>query len=66
LDDPCLSLVSAKVFTSFSFSGTQYEYFKDPELASKLPDQFDAIYKDVPKKHQVLRKVKNCEFCYDK
>jgi hypothetical protein len=26
-------------------------------------DPYDAVYKDLPKKHHILKKAKNCEFC---
>jgi hypothetical protein len=32
-------------------------------LPSKYSDQYDAVYKDLPKKQQTLKKAKNCEFC---
>uniref|UniRef100_K3XQ58 Helitron helicase-like domain-containing protein n=1 Tax=Setaria italica TaxID=4555 RepID=K3XQ58_SETIT len=32
-------------------------------MASKGPEPFDGVYMNLPKKHHVLKKAKNCEFC---
>jgi hypothetical protein len=47
----------------FLYSDVHYEYYRAPEFATNLPDPFDTVYKDLPKKHHVLNKVKTCEFC---
>uniref|UniRef100_K3ZCU2 Helitron helicase-like domain-containing protein n=1 Tax=Setaria italica TaxID=4555 RepID=K3ZCU2_SETIT len=32
-------------------------------MVSKGPNPFDGVYMNLPKKHHVLKKAKNCEFC---
>jgi hypothetical protein len=43
-------------------SGTHYDYIRDPEFACNIPDPFDAVYKDLLKKHHVLRRSKRVNF----
>ena len=45
----------------------QYEYAADANIGYKYLDLYDAVYKDLPKKHHVLKKkVKNYQFCHAK
>ncbi|KAG2567278.1 hypothetical protein PVAP13_7NG344633 [Panicum virgatum] len=34
----------------------QYEYAADADIGYKYLDSYDAVYKDLPKKHHVLKK----------
>ena len=38
----------------------------DPDIGNKGTDPYDAVYKDLLKKHHVLKKAKNCQFCHAK
>ncbi|XP_039813206.1 uncharacterized protein LOC120676000 isoform X2 [Panicum virgatum] len=40
-----------------------YKTNRDADIAAPLFDPFDSVYKDLPKEHQRLQKVPNCEFC---
>ncbi|RLN09345.1 hypothetical protein C2845_PM11G15710 [Panicum miliaceum] len=44
----------------------QYEYAMDPDIGCRGSDPYDAVYKDLPKKHHVLKRAKSCEFCHAK
>ncbi|PUZ51593.1 hypothetical protein GQ55_6G200500 [Panicum hallii var. hallii] len=50
----------ARVFHVRDF---HYEYVVDPDITFKYSDQYDAVYKDLPKKHHTVKKAKNYEFC---
>jgi len=40
-----------------------YEYARDADAVRITNDRYDAVYKGLPKKPHVLRKVKNCMSC---
>nr|TKW22381.1 hypothetical protein SEVIR_4G224800v2 [Setaria viridis] len=40
-----------------------YEYYREPRFIPTGPDPYDGVYNNLPKKHHVLKKAKNCEFC---
>jgi hypothetical protein len=42
---------------------SQYDYAVDLDITFKYSDQYDTLYKDLPKKHHTLKKAKICEFC---
>jgi len=41
----------------------EYKSFRDPKVIILENDPFDRVYKDLPAKHLVLRKVPICEYC---
>ena len=41
----------------------EYKSFRDPKVIILENDPFDRVYKDLPAKHLVLRKVRICEYC---
>nr|TKW09935.1 hypothetical protein SEVIR_6G134300v2 [Setaria viridis] len=41
----------------------QYEYHRDPNMVPLGPYPYDGVYNNLPRKHHVLKKVKNCEYC---
>nr|TKV97299.1 hypothetical protein SEVIR_9G484900v2 [Setaria viridis] len=47
----------------FQERAIQYETCRDPDVVVLDHDQYDAVYKDLPTAHHVLRKVPNCECC---
>ena len=44
----------------------EYEYVVDADIGYRCSDSCDAVYKNLPKKHHVLKKAKNCQFCHAK
>ena len=44
----------------------KYEYVVDADIGYRCSDSCDAVYKNLPKKHHVLKKAKNCQFCHAK
>lgn len=50
----------------FHHQDFQYQYAVDDDIGYRGSDPYDAVYKDLPKKHHVLKKSKNCQFCHAK
>ncbi|PAN06922.1 hypothetical protein PAHAL_1G298000 [Panicum hallii] len=50
----------------FQFRDFQYDYAVDPDITFRYSYQYDALYKDLPKKQHTLKKAKYCEFCNSK
>ncbi|CAN6294799.1 unnamed protein product [Urochloa humidicola] len=50
----------ARVFHDRDF---QYAYRREPGMCATQIDPYDYVYGNLPKKHHVLGKAKNCEFC---
>ena len=44
----------------------QYEYAVDVDIGYKGSDPYGTLYNDLSKKHHVLKKAKNCQFCHAK
>lgn len=40
-----------------------YKTRQDPDVVIQIQDPYNWVYKDLPKKHHLLRKVPNCEYC---
>ena len=50
----------------YNLADFQYQYAMDADSGYGGSDPYDAVYKDLPKKHHVLKKAKNCQFCHAK
>lgn len=44
-------------------AGAHYEVSRAPEIVIPEHDPFEGVFKNIPTKHFVLRKVQNCEYC---